>query len=235
MSAPKEELLKLVAEGKLDIVFARLLAYTQANGFGNVHARSVELSARQEQLEQKTTDGTEDSDELRQEQNAINKALVKLIAELPDAPPKPDKKPKGITEHRFKNQVLYLLLAAKLLLVGWVFTVWESGGFTNEQFISVIGIIVPVFATYLTLVIKDAAKHRHTDAPLDNRIVKRSFQTTAYWLIGSYAFVLLLVINLRGQGILNQFGQMTALLSTVESGLGVYIGQIVFALFKKEE
>ena len=52
MSAPKEKLLKLVAEGKLDIVFARLLAYAQVNGFGNVHARGVELSARQEQLEQ---------------------------------------------------------------------------------------------------------------------------------------------------------------------------------------
>jgi hypothetical protein len=236
MSAPKEELLKLVADGKLDQGFTQLLAYTQTNALGNWHARTVELSARQEQLEKREQEGIEDPDELRQAQNAINKALIQLIHELPDPPPlKPGKKPQGISEHRFKNQVLYLLLSAKMVLVIWLFTLWESGAFTNEQFISVIGIIVPVFATYLTLVVKDATQHRHTDAPQDNRLVKRSFQMTAYWLIGTYTFVLLLVINLRGQGILNQFGQMTAMLSTVESGLGVYIGQIVFALFKKEE
>lgn len=233
----KTELLGLAAKGKIAEALSKLEAHTKLHHLGNIHNEAVGLLARLNQLAQLQTDGTQDFDEITQEQNAINKALIALIQGLPDEAPgdQPAKKPKGITEHRFKNQVLYILLAAKLLILGFVFTLWESGAFTNEQFISVIGIIAPVFATYLTLILKDSAQNRHIDAPVDDRIVKRSFQMTAYWLLGIYFAAIMLVVNLRGQGVLSEFSQMTGLLAGVESGLGVYVGQIVFALFKKEK
>jgi hypothetical protein len=43
---------------------------------------------------------------------------------------------------------------------------------------------------------------------------------------------LLLIINLRGPGVIT-FNQMNGLLALAESGLGVYVGQVIFALFKK--
>jgi Effector-associated domain 11 len=235
MPISKDVWLNQIAEGKLKLVFRSFQEFATHNQLGNFRQRILVLAARYSVMEQDRMDGIEDLEDLRQEEAAITKAVIQLIGTLPDELPKASKRPKGIEEHRFKNQILYLLLAAKVTVVVWLFTLWESGPFTHEQFISVVGIIVPVFATYLTLVIKDAAQNRHIDAPLDTRIIKRSFQYTTYWLIGIYVVVLLSVINLRGQGVLKEFGQMTTLLSMVESGLGVYIGQIVFALFKKEE
>jgi hypothetical protein len=44
--------------------------------------------------------------------------------------------------------------------------------------------------------------------------------------------VLLFIINLRGPGTIS-FSQMNSLLALVESGLGVYVTQVIFTIFKK--
>jgi hypothetical protein len=64
--------------------------------------------------------------------------------------------------------------------------------------------------------------------------VRRSFQWTSYAFCLVYFLVLWVVIGLKPRGILD-FKQMTGLLATVESALGIYIGTIIFALFKKED
>jgi len=64
--------------------------------------------------------------------------------------------------------------------------------------------------------------------------VSRSFQFTTYGLFLLYGFALFFVIDLLGRGILGQFDYMASLLSLVELLLGVYVGQVVFGLFRRE-
>jgi hypothetical protein len=49
-----------------------------------------------------------------------------------------------------------------------------------------------------------------------------------------YVIALQTVIDLYGQGDLQEFSQLTASITAVEGGLGVYLGQMIFSLFKKE-
>ena len=65
--------------------------------------------------------------------------------------------------------------------------------------------------------------------------MSRNFQFTTYGILLLYGFALFYVIDLRGRGVLGQFDYMTSLLALVELLLGVYVGQVVFSLFKKEE
>ncbi|MFZ4428633.1 MAG: hypothetical protein ACOYOO_15855, partial [Saprospiraceae bacterium] len=237
MQELKQGLLELVSSGKSAEALSRLKGYPGSNGLGTISSQAIGLLARLSQVKQLELEGTQDFDELRQEHNGITKALIALIQSLPDEQEsgRAPKKQLGIPEHRFKDHVLYMLLGAKTLIVVFVFTLWESGGLKTEEFISVTGIIVPVFVTYLTLILKEAAQNRHLDAVVDGRIIKRSFQLTAYWLFGAYFVAIVLVINLRGQGVLSEFSHLTGLLSGLETGLGVYVGQIVFTLFKNEK
>ncbi len=235
----KQELRRLLAADELEKVIQQLLEHTEAMGALQLHNELVLQSGRYAQYERDQRLGTEDYDDLIRTRIKISQALLNIIDQLPEAEGTRAGKVKrlrGISEKALKNHVLWILLIEKILVVGFVFTLWESGAFTAEQFTNTIGLLVPLFATYLTIMLKDAARHRHVEIALDQRLlVKRSYQWMTYFLLVLYFFVIVMIINLRGAGILPQFSQMTALLATVESGLGVYIGTIVLALFKKEE
>ncbi len=235
----KQDLRRLLAADESNKVIQHLLEHTEAIGALQLHNDVVIQSSRYQQYERVQHLGTEDYDDLIRSKIKISQALLHIIERLPDENETTTAKAKplrGISEKALKNHVLWILLIEKILVVGFVFTLWESGAFTAEQFANTVGLLVPLFATYLTIMLKDAAKHRHVEVALDQRLlVKRSYQWLTYFLLLLYLFVIVMIISLRGSGMLPQFSQMTALLATVESGLGVYIGTIVFTLFKKEE
>ena len=152
------------------------------------------------------------------------------------APKKPASpaRPKGqVTETRLKFQLLILMLAVKLVVMGFLFTLWESGGFTNDQFISTVGLLVPVFTTYLGAMVREVVQQSKETAPQTPDLFRpRSFQLFSFAMLGLYFFGLLVIIGLAPQGRVS-FAQMSALLALLESGFGIYIGQIVFSLLKK--
>lgn len=110
-------------------------------------------------------------------------------------------------------------------------------------------LLVPVFVTYTSIMFKDAVRHRHPAGfSVREPRVTRRFQWLSYLVLTIYLFSLLTVISLHPSGVLSSgkpdspmygnsesYQRMTALVALVESGLGLYIGQIVLALFKKED
>ena len=238
MPSFKQELRRQLAADESNKVIQQLLEHTEAIGELQLRNELVLQSARYAQYERDQRLGTEDYDALIRTKIKISQALLSIIDQLPGQDEKQVDKTKslrGISEKALKNHVLWIMLLEKIIAIGFVFTLWETGTFTVEQFTNTIGLLIPLFATYLTLMLRYAAQHRHVEEALDQKLlVKRSYQWMAYFLLLMYFFVIMGILNLRGPGILTQ-SQMTALLATVESGLGVYIGTIVLALFKKEE
>lgn len=235
----KQELRRQLAADEIEPVVQQLLEYTEQIGALQTHNEVVIQSGKYAQYERDRHSGAEAYADLFRAKIKISQALLDIIDKLPAQNGPSDEKPKrlrGISEKALKSHILWILLVEKIIVIGFVFTLWESGAFTAEQFANTIGLLVPLFATYLTIMLKDAAKHRHVEVALDQKLlVKRSYQWMTYFLLVLYFLVIVMIINLRGSGALPQFSQMTALLATVESGLGVYIGTIVFTLFKKEE
>ena len=236
MKELKNELTARLEAGKMAEALSGLQTAAQQMKLDRMHTEVLGLQYRLSQLNEQQAGGQQDFVTLSREHNAIERAAAELINRLSQHEATAQPKAEGITEDKFKEQVLYLLLATKLIVLTFIYTTWQSGGWTNDDFITVLTIILPVFTTYLSLILKEIISKRHTDSPTDARLVKRSFRVTAYFIFGTYLVVILQVLSMRVQGIINaeDMGQLSRILALTESVLGVYVGQIIYALFKKE-
>lgn len=231
----KHHLQHLLAADEPEETVRYLLATTKTEELEHLRQDVLLQSAQLGQWRKLRHANTESFDELVRIRNKASLALLDLVDELPEELPVPElpaeEQPQGVSENRLKDRLFWLLLIAKLVVVVFTFTLWESGSFTNEQFMATVGLLVPVFVTYLALIFKDKVDRRHAITHPDKHVTK-GFERTTYLLVFVYAIALLFVINLRGPGVIS-FNQMNGLLALVESGLGVYVGQVVFALFKR--
>ena len=142
-------------------------------------------------------------------------------------------KQKGISEQRLKKHVLFLIFLLKVFIIGFLFTHWETGGFSTDQFMGVLSLLIPLFTTYTALMIRDFVKNRHIALHGTLR-VSRAFQITTYLILITYGAGFFIILGLKPRGIIS-FQQMSVFLTLLEAGLGVYIGKIVFAMFNEEE
>jgi hypothetical protein len=238
MENPKQSLRKLIAENDLAHFFPLFLTYTETAGLDELYNKVLLQQARNQQLSNDQVSGVVDYDDLARNRIAITQALLNLVDQLsaPEAPGADRKttKTKGVKEQVLKRQIFFALMVVKVYLLGYVLMLWQAGTFPLMEFLTLVGIIVPLFATYLTVIFRDIAQHRYVDSPLENRLVRRSFQWSALLILVLYVIALQTVIDLYGQGDLQEFSQLTASITAVEGGLGVYLGQMIFSLFKKE-
>ncbi len=193
-------------------------------------------SSQYRHYEKLVRDNTEDFADLVRTRNKATLALLQLSEALPDDLPLPTLPPKaqapqGVSENKLKARLLWLLATAKIAVLGFTYTLWQSGSFTNEQYMATAGLLVPIFVAYLSLLVKDQTERRHAIAHPDKHVT-RTFERMVYGMVIAYIVVLLLILNLRGPGTIS-FTQMNALLALAESGLGVYVTQVVFGMLKK--
>ncbi|MTB52771.1 hypothetical protein [Lewinella sp. W8] len=228
----KDELRRLVAANRLEDASKKLLNATASDDYGEYRRLVLNHSGELTGYHQQEVMGTADPAQLTRTRNAISLKLLTLIDQLPDAAAlaAAKKKPEGVAEDRLKKRLFWMLLLGKGLVIGFAALLWSTNSFTNEQFITVVGMLVPLFAAHLTLMVQDATKHRGILKPGDKR-VNTSFARMAYVLVIGYALVLLFLLNLRGPGTIT-FLQFTTFLALAESGLGAYLGKVVYGLFK---
>lgn len=228
---------QLLAADQTSEAIDYLLAVELADKDNTTDFRNVIVlqSGRYQNYRRLIRENTEDFADLVRIRNSVNLALLEILEELPDDYPLPavveEKKPSGVSENRLKNRLLWLVAIAKLIVIGFAFTLWESGTFTNAQFVATVTLLLPIFVTYLSLMVKDQTQRMEAIEHPDKRVTKR-FERMTYLLIIGYMLALLFIINLRGPGTIS-FEMMNGMLAAVESGLGVYVTQVVFAIFKK--
>ncbi len=130
-----------------------------------------------------------------------------------------------------RTRIARLILLYHFALIGVSCIYYILRGFDFEEFTSLMGVLAPVTALYggavfrfLGRSITDPNVNTQNGAPI-NSLVK--------WLVHGHFIIVLSLISLKAlaPNILN-FQDMTMFLTFVESALGVYMGNIILALFE---
>lgn len=197
---------------------------------------AILLASRWTNYQKEMGQGTVSFEYLARTRNQISLALLNLIEGLPEGLPVPEQPPqaapRGVSELKLKNRLFGLVVLGKVFVIGFVLLLWQSGGFSMAEMTSTIGLLVPIFATYLGLLFKDQVDRRRAIQHPDQRVTRR-FERISYLTLIAYVLILFGVINWQGKGAIS-FPVMTNLLALAESGLGIFVSQLFFAIFKKE-
>ena len=135
-------------------------------------------------------------------------------------------------EITLKRQLLYLMLFAKLIVIAYIWLNKNSGGLSSEQAIGAITLITPLFAVYLGVMYKELAKTKLKNSVGRPGSVPKSFRNLTFVTLFVYIAAIITVVTLKASGTFS-YNQFQTMLTAVESGFGVYVGQIIFSLFKK--
>lgn len=231
-SAFKAELRRLAAANELERLIDRLLDVVQGDEYRDYRTQVIHQSAQLEQWKRQQRQGTEDYADLARTRNRVSLVLLNLIDDFPSTEElmrKPSS-PAGVSEDSLRNRLFWILVVSKLLVIGFAYLLWNSGGFASGEFIAVAGILLPTFAVYFTLMLQHTTATRRILQPGDRRVSK-GYARSAYVLAIAYPLILLLLLDSRGRGSIS-FPTLAGLLTATEVGMGTYVGKYVFALFR---
>lgn len=116
--------------------------------------------------------------------------------------------------------------AAIILVVGLFF----ARGFLFEEMTTTLALVVPMFASYTTAIVRYIIKHRHS--PESQRNVSVEFAFLAFSLPSIFVFCVFAMIVSKALNLAFQnFDQFKTLLAVLEGLFGVYIGYFITELF----
>jgi len=144
-------------------------------------------------------------------------------------PSKSEPSPSPTLSPRTRIARLILIYHFALIAVSSVYYILN--GFTFAEFTSLIGVLGPVTALYAGAVFRFIG--RSITEPNLNTQSGYPVSSLVKWLVNGHFIVVLALISLKAftPNILN-FRDMTMFLTFVESAIGVYMGNIILALFE---
>lgn len=130
-----------------------------------------------------------------------------------------------------RTRIARLILIYHFALIGVSCVLYILRGFDFEEFTSLMGILAPVTALYGGAVFRFLG--RSITEPNLNGQNGTPINGLVKWLVNGHFVIVLSLISLKAlaPNILN-FQDMTMFLTLVESALGVYMGNIILALFE---
>ncbi len=137
-----------------------------------------------------------------------------------------------MNESKFKTRLTWYILISKILVILYILFEYSVKGYDIEQTMSLISLIIPLFAVYLTAMIKDFSENRYVETEKKKeKLVKKSFVYLSNFLFLLYPLSIIFIIYEGAEMASFKFTQSG--LAIIETGLGAYIGQIVFSMFRK--
>ncbi len=108
-------------------------------------------------------------------------------------------------------------------------------GFDFDEFTALMGILGPITAMYGGAVFRYIGRSI-TEPNINGNGVKTPINNLVRWLVHGHFIIVMLLISLKAlaPNILN-FRDMVIFLTLVESALGVYMGNIILALFEPQQ
>ena len=130
-----------------------------------------------------------------------------------------------------RTRIARLILIYHFALIGASCVFYIFRGFDFEEFTSLMGILAPVTALYGGAVFRFLG--RSITEPNLNGQNELPINGLVKWLVNGHFVIVLTLITLKAlaPNVLN-FQDMTMFLTLVESALGVYMGNIILALFE---
>ncbi len=227
-----------VAENKLQEACEALTTALENQNDDALFNQGIALQARLEQLEKDIHAGTLDYGDYVRMKNMLSYALLDLIDRAdPESSAGTSfanmKGGKGMSELRIKWILMIMLAIAKFVLLVFLIVLWQSGGFSKQEFYNLLGILVPIFATYLYVAVKNIVKDENQ---LINRRRRSSrILTLAFFLLTAYVVVLASIVYFYLLDSAVTFTQLTIGLTAAEAFLGVMLGEVIYGIYQKED
>ncbi|MBC6996568.1 hypothetical protein QWY85_09375 [Neolewinella lacunae] len=121
----------------------------------------------------------------------------------------------------------------KLIVLFFAYFQVDTGGLGESDFLTVVGLLIPLFGAYLAIILQDDTKNRRILQPKDVRVTS-DFALKAYLVVGVYPIIFCVLLHLRAIGTIPSMVALTLALGVAESGWGAYVGKVVLGLFRGE-
>jgi hypothetical protein len=138
-----------------------------------------------------------------------------------------------MSEWHLRVVVGIYLIAVQSILLGLSAYYLSTGGLLFQQFTTIAGLIVPLFAGYLSVIVKFFASHRFAGE------IRPGHRMTAPFTVLSFFFPTIFAIAIGGcivaaahNIILRDFDDVKVAISVGQAAFGVYIGQFLYSLFE---
>ena len=132
----------------------------------------------------------------------------------------------------FKTKVgLYFVISHFLILI-LILVCKFMGGFSFDELTTTIGLVVPLFATYTSSIIKDIVKNAQV-TPSIEKLYSAPFRFITLFLIGLFFAYLVTIVVMKAFNYgFEDFEQFKILLGLSEAIFGAYIAQIIFSMYE---
>lgn len=137
-------------------------------------------------------------------------------------------------EAKLKKKAFYFLLIGKISTILVILLGWQSYVFTKLEMFGTLTLILPLFTVYTTVMLKEFARNKYVDKEKQASGKLNSIFRWLPYLVIFYTIAIIAVLYGKATHIF-KYEEMKIVLGSVESGFGIYLGTIIFALFKKEE
>jgi hypothetical protein len=231
MDHTKSSIRQLITQGKLEAANAAALEYAEYSGLSDIANALTVLGSRAQDHHEKWSAGLISYEAYSRAHAQITHSLTDWVDRLPDEPTPGKKRRRLLTEATFKKRLFYLLCLIKVAVILRLSYHWSTGGFSNDQFQGTVALLAPALAAYISVMVADYLRQHHK-GPQPPRYISGPLVTFSYFLMPIYGLLLLLFIELKAKTVFS-FAEMNTWLALVESVLGAYVGQIVFAFFRK--
>lgn len=135
-----------------------------------------------------------------------------------------------MTEGRIRTALALFIVASHFGAIILVLGLFFVHGFLFEEMTTTLAIVVPMFASYTTAIVRYIIKHRHS--PRSQRIVTLEFALLAFSLPLIFVLCVFAMIVAKGFSLAFQnFDQFKTLLAVLESLFGLYVGYFATELF----
>lgn len=133
-----------------------------------------------------------------------------------------------------RARIARLILIYHFILIGISCVYYLLRGFDFEEFTSLMGILAPITALYGGAIFRYIG--RSITEPNLNGRDNVPINGLVKWLVHGHFITVMLLISMKAlaPNVLN-FQDMTMFLTLVESALGVYMGNIILALFEQKK
>ena len=239
----KKILRGLLADDKLEQLQAQLRDITTADDHKDLANEVVLNAGRLSDYRRMVTTGTALGDELRVTRNQIRLSFLNIIDALPDeitvGGDPSVKMPKLMTEQRFKSWVFGCVLGGKLFLI---IAAIILGGFTWVELLSIIFMSLPTLMMCLGVMLADILRRRNDLFPSgnDRKTVSTFMTRTTFTILILYLLFFFILIDAYARGNIADneanadFKSLISWLGILECVFALYIGQIVYGLFREK-
>lgn len=136
-------------------------------------------------------------------------------------------------KNKFKNIIGLVLIVSHFLVIVLTIIYFFLGGFKFSELTTTISLIIPIYATYTSYIIKDIVKHSG-----ESKHKKKTYNYNKVYIfitlfvISLFNLFLISIISLKAFNIgFQDYDQFKILLALTETIFGVYVGQLIAKLF----